>query len=65
MSLEDDVTKIMNDALHSNPVAQRAATGDGPIISDTGSEDMIGIMESMIVGSRNAIIHLARYVDTT
>lgn len=63
MSLEDEVTKIMSDALNGNPVAQRALIDGTPIISNVGSADMVSIMESIMMGNRAAIIHIARRVD--
>ena len=63
MSLEDEVTRIMNEALKGNPDVEKALADGTSLISDVGSDHMVSMMESMIMGNRNAIICLSRYID--
>ncbi len=58
-SLEDEVTKLMDDAIKASPRILAALTGEGSL---EGSVD-VDVLADTILGQRRAIQRIARAID--
>lgn len=59
MTLQEDIEKIMKDAIAATPAAIRATTGGDPI----GPADTLDILGGAERGHREAILRLAREIE--
>jgi hypothetical protein len=62
MALEQEVEKIMSNAIKSNPDILDALIKDDPF-DDTDPEKIKTMMWSIIMGNRKSILHIARHID--
>ncbi len=63
MSLVDEVTKLMNDAIKLNPIALAASTGLTAPIDPSDVCAMVELHAAALLGQRRAILHIARQID--